>query len=75
MCNGGAMHNSYSIANLDRRSEALALYLPIGGGAEGGGAALADIYLCWVIHIYAELLNNDEIAISSLTRTYEPMNL
>ena len=33
------MHNLYSIANIDRRVEAVALYLPIGGGAEGGGGS------------------------------------
>ena len=34
-----AMHNSYSIASIDKRYEALAVYLPIGGGAEGGGGS------------------------------------
>ena len=35
----GAMHNSYSIASIDKWAEAVALYLPIGGGAEGGGGS------------------------------------
>ena len=33
------MHNSYSIASIDGRAEVVALYLPIGGGAEGGGGS------------------------------------
>ena len=36
----GAMHNSYSIASfLDSREEAVAPYLPIGGGAVGRGGS------------------------------------
>ena len=37
--NGGAMHNSYSIVSFYKCSEAVASYLPIGGGAEGRGGS------------------------------------
>ena len=39
MRSGGAAHKLYSAASFDKRAEALAMYLPIGGGAEGRGGS------------------------------------
>ena len=40
MRSDGAAHNSYNAAEfLDRPQEAITMYLPIGGGAEGRGGS------------------------------------